>query len=226
MKPIAPSGARASRMHWIVALGLALAGSSACGRDAERARLAVLEQEVKELGTQLAALEKLDARLGALEKAVATKLAAPEPMPAKPPDHPFKLTCPAPFLRVDPAGAALWTCRASAPTAEGLLPQCNVVFQPQVSIEVKDYFEFTLNNTPQLFSAMNYQRKDVKIRNEQGWEATFEAQLAPVPLKAVGVLMPRAEATYAVTCFAPKRSFAEHEPTFRKVIESFEFKAP
>jgi hypothetical protein len=197
---------------WLMTLGCWL---TACGGDAERAaqsaRLATLEQEVRQLGDSVAALK-----------------AAP-PVPNKPatpvssPAHAFKVACPQPWLIHVPLGASLWSCRAPEPTSQGLYPQCNVVFQPQIAIETKNYFEFALNASPQLLEVKNLKDKRTKLNGADAFEATFEADPKPLPLKMMSALVPHGEATYAVTCFAPSAVFDSYAKAFRQIIDTFAF---
>ena len=183
-----------------------------CGSDADRAaqaaRIATLEQQVKQLEEGVAGLR---AQAQPAEAAAHAK-----------PQHPFKVPCPQPWHIHAPLGAALWTCRAPEP-AQGVYPQCHVVWQPQIEIETKNYFTFALNAAPQLLEIKNFKDKRTKLNNADAFEATFDAEPKLVPLKMVGALFPHKEATYAVTCFAPSTAFAAHEPAFRKIIEGFEF---
>jgi hypothetical protein len=179
----------------------------ACGGGAERA-------------AQSARMESLEIDVRRLEASIAALKA---PQPAKPPPLAFKLSCPQPWLLHTPLGATLWTCRAPEPTAEGLYPQCHVSLQPQVAIETKNYFEFALNAAPQLLQVQNLKDKPTKINGADAFEATFEADPKPVPLKMTSALLPHGEATYAITCFAPSATFANYSQAFRRIIETFAF---
>jgi hypothetical protein len=208
--------ARARTVAWSIVLG-ALAGCT--GNDAERAaeaaRLATLEHEVRRLGGDIAALKSA--------APAQHNNPAPEPPQSSTLSKAFRVACPQPWLLHTPLGATLWSCRAPLPTAEGLYPQCSVVFQPQVAIETKNYFEFALNAAPQLLAVKNLKDKSVKINGADGFEATFEVDPKPVPLKMMSALMPHLEVTYAVTCFAPSASFDKHAQAFRKIIDTFAF---
>jgi hypothetical protein len=187
----------------------------ACGGDAERTaqseRIATLEQQVRQLVDNVAALQSATA--------AQTKSSTPVSSPAPA----FRVACPQPWLIHAPLGAALWSCRAPEPTPQGLYAQCNVVFQPQVAIETKNYFELALNASPQLFEVKNLKDKPAKINGADGFEATFEADPKPVPLTMMSALMPHAEATYAVTCFAPSAAFDRYTKAFRQIIDTFAF---
>jgi len=206
--------ALARTMAWLLMLGCA---SSACGgagdaeRAAQSARLETLEQEVHRLGVRLAALTS----------------AAPAPsQPAAAPSAPakaFSIACPQPWHLHIPLGASLWSCRAPLPTADGLYPQCNVVVQPQFAIETKNYFEFALNAVPQLHEVRSFADKPTKIGEAEGFEATFEADPKPAPLKLTSVLLPHGETTYAITCSAPRGSFDKYSKGFRQIIDTFTF---
>ena len=177
----------------------------------DRERLDVLEHEVNQLREQVAKL-----------KAVA----APEPPTAPEADRPlpFKLACPQPLQRYALLGSSLWTCRSPVSSPEGLYPQCNVVFQPQVAIEPRDYFEYALSAAPQLHATQSFQSKPAEVHGAPSFEGSFDAQLNPVPLKALGRLMPQRDITYAVTCIAPASVYANYEPAFRQILDSFEWK--
>jgi hypothetical protein len=204
--------ARASSVGWLVTLAC---GLSACGGDAERAaqsaRLATLEQEVRQLGDSVAAL-----------KTAAPAHDKPAPV-AGSPALAFRVACPQPWSIHLPLGAALWSCRAPEPAPQGLYAQCNVVFQPQLAIETKNYFEFALNASPPLLEVKNLKDKPTKINGADGFEATFEADPKPVPLKMLSALMPHGEATYAITCFAPSAAFDTYSKAFRQIIDTFAF---
>jgi hypothetical protein len=198
-----------NRLGWLITLACSL---SACGGGAERAaqsaRIEALEQEVRRLGDSLSAL----------------KAPAPAaPQPAKPPALAFNVACPQPWLIHTPLGATLWSCRAPEPTPQGLYPQCSVSLQPQVAIETKNYFEFALNAAPQLLAVQNLKDTPTKINGADAFEATFEAEPKPVPLKMMSALLPHGEATYAITCFAPSATFADYTKGFRKIIDTFTF---
>jgi hypothetical protein len=187
---------------------------TACGGDVDRAvqsaRFAALEQEVRRLRDNVAEL-----------KAAPSKPATPPVASA--PVHPFKIKCPQPWLLHTPLGATLWNCRAPEPTPQGLYPQCHVTFQPQVAIETKNYFEFALNAAPQLLEVKNLKDKSTKLNGADGFEATFEAEPKPIPLKMTSALMPHGVATYAVTCFAPSAAFDNYTKAFRQIIDTFTF---
>jgi len=205
--------ALARTIAWLLMLGGGLpacAGGGDAERAAQSARLETLEQEVHRLGGRLAALE--------------SAAPAPSPPATAPPSAPakaFGIACPQPWLLHIPLGASLWSCRAPVPTAEGLYPQCNVVLQPQIAIETKNYFEFALNAVPQLLEVRNFADKPTKIGDAEGFEATFEADPKPIPLKLLSALMPHGESTYAITCSAPRASFDKHSKGFRQIIDTF-----
>jgi len=198
-----------NRLGWLIVLACSF---SACAGGAERAaqsaRIEALEQEVRRLAESLAAL-----------KAPAAAVS----QPAKSPAQAFNVACPQPWLPHTPLGATLWSCRAPEPTRQGLYPQCNVSFQPQIAIETKNYFEFALNAAPQLLEVQNFKDKPTKINGADAFEATFEADPKPVPLKMMSALLPHGELTYAITCFAPSASFADYADGFRKIIDTFAF---
>jgi hypothetical protein len=69
----------------------------------------------------------------------------------------------------------------------------------------------------------NMHDQRVKVNGVEAFEATFEDDPKPVPLKMLSVLLPHREATYAITCFAPRASFDKYEAAFRKIIDTFTF---
>jgi hypothetical protein len=194
---------------WLMMLGGWL---PACGQDAaaaaESARLALLEQEVRQLRESVAAL----------------KAPAPSPTEAAAPSTVFKLTCPQPWLLQPPMGPTLWTCRAPVATPEGMYPQCSVVMQPHVAIETKNYFEYALIATPQLLEIKNLKDQSVKINGADAFEGTFEAEAKPIPLKMMSALLPQEKTTYTVTCFAPSAKFDDYSKAFRRIIDTFALK--
>lgn len=196
---------------WPVMLGCWL---PACSGDVDSAvhsaRLATLEQEVRRLHDTVAELKAAPAK-PATEPVAGTTV------------HPFKVKCPQPWLLHTPLGTTLWNCRAPDPSPQGLYPQCHVTFQPQVAIETKNYFEFALNAAPQLLEVKNFKDKSTQINGADGFEATFEAEPKPIPLKMMSALMPHGLTTYAITCFAPSAAFDTYSKAFRQIIDTFEF---
>jgi hypothetical protein len=193
--------------------GLALALHGCGGGDAERAaqaaRIDSLEQTVNRLSEQL--------KYGTQPKSTAQHGSASAASS-------FKLACPQPWLQHAPLGASLWSCRAPAAAPEGLYPMCSVVFLPQHEIETKGYFEYSLNATPQLREIKGLKDQRTKIKTNDAFESTFEADLKPVPLKMQSALIPRGEMSFVVTCFAPSGSFDAYAKAFRQIIDSFEFR--
>jgi hypothetical protein len=185
-------------------------GSAAC--NGERERLDALEHEVNQLSEQLAKLKATS---------------APEPPSAPEPAEPrlpFKLSCPTPLRGYAVLGSSLWTCRSSLPSPEGVYPQCNVVFQPQVAIEPRDYFEFALSATTPLTATQNFRSQPVQVNGAPSFEVSFDVVPSSAPLRLLGRLMPQGEIAYAVTCSAPASSYANYEQVFRQVVDSFEWK--
>lgn len=197
---------------------LALAMSlGACGHDAENAaqsaRIATLEDDVKRLRDSL----------NAIKPGEKGKPAVP---PAAAKQKPFTIECPQPWLLHTPLGATLWTCRSPTPTPEGFYPQCSIVEQPQTSIELLNYFEFAANASPQLRQVKNLKDKPIKIKNHDGFEAVYESDPKPVPLKMRSVLVPHEEQVYAVTCFAPSNAFDSFDSkAFQKITDTIAFPA-
>ena len=191
---------RVGAVGWMVAVGLA-----GCGGGAERAamngRIEQLELEVKKLGDQLA-LQSSKSDM---------------------PDFPFDLTCPQPWHLHTPLGASLWTCRADAATTDDVYPQCSISFQPQIAIETKEYFEFALNSASLLREVKNLKDSPTKVNGAAAFEATFDAELKPVAVRSLSVLLPHKESTFALSCFAPSAVFDSYVPAFRKIIDSFKF---
>lgn len=189
---------------------------AACGHDAENAaqsaRIATLEDDVRRLNE-------------ALKAGAPTK--APSPPTAAEKSKPFTIECPQPWLLHPPLGATLWNCRSPTPTPEGFYPHCSIVEQPQVSIELANYFEFAWNAAPQLRQIKNLKDKPIKIKDHDGFEAVFEADPKPVPVKVRSTLIPQGEQVYAVTCFAPSASFESFDAkAFQKIIDTIAFPAP
>jgi hypothetical protein len=205
-------------MKWQLgaALALTLGWLGACGRDAESAaqsaRIASLEDEVRRLGDSVTAI-----KAGAATK--------PQPPPtAAEQAKPFKIDCPQPWLLHTPLGATLWDCRSPTPTPEGFYPQCSIVVQPQIAIELRSYFEFAWNASPQLREVKSLKDKPIKIKGHDGFEATFEADPKPVPLKMRSTLIPHGDQVYAVTCFAPSTSFDNYDAkAFQKITDTIVF---
>jgi hypothetical protein len=183
---------------------------AACSGDADSAqleRMNGLEEELRHLNQELALLRA----------SVQMKSSAPAELP-------FTYKCHPPLQPyVAPSDAAV-TCRAPKPSAEGVYPQCNVVFQKELSIETKDYFEFALNITPQLYALSNYKDEQDTINGTPAFRATFEAQQTALPMKMMGALIPYKDGLFAVTCYATKASFSDYEEPFRRTISNFELK--
>ena len=177
-------------------------------RAAQQARIDALEQQVQRLSKALASL-----------RAVASQ----PPTAAAAPKHPFKVACPQPWLLHTPLGGTLWTCHSPSATPEGVYPQCAVTFQPQAAIETRHYFEFGLNAAPLLRAAAQLKDKPVSLRGAQAFEATFEAEPVATAIKALSVLVPHQENTYAITCSAPRAAYDKLVPAFRQIIDSFGF---
>jgi hypothetical protein len=184
----------------------------ACSGDAERAaqgaRLAALEADVRKLEEHVKALKAPPPAAPAAEDAAKKA---------------FKVSCLPPWLPHAALGATLWACRSPAPSPEGFYPQCSVVTQPQLEIETKSYFEFAYSGAPQLRAITNVHDQHIQVNGADAFEATFEDDPKTIPLKMLSVLFPHGEATYAITCFAPRASFDSYQAAFRKIIESFTF---
>jgi hypothetical protein len=187
-------------------LGLLLA---ACSGDlaAERERVDALEDKLRNLSQEVTSL-----RQSAQAKAAGVI------------EFPYYLKCQPPLQGYIAVSDAQATCRAVRPSPEGLYPQCNVFFQKEASIETKDYFEYTVNGTPQLYSVTNYKDEQTKINDVPAFQATFEAQRAPLPMKMLGALIPHDDGLYTITCFATVATFGDYEEAFRRTISSFEFR--
>jgi hypothetical protein len=137
---------------------------------------------------------------------------------------PFRMQCQAPLTPYIAMSDAQVTCRARKPSPEGVYPQCSVIFQKEVSVETKDYFEFAVDGTPQLYAINNYKDGQLEINGTPAFQATFEAQRTPLPMKMVGALFPYKDGIYTLTCFASSATFGDYEEPFRRTISSFEFK--
>ncbi|MET0388034.1 MAG: hypothetical protein ABW321_18825 [Polyangiales bacterium] len=191
-------------------IGLLLLG--ACEANSER--VAELEQDVRQLDDQVAALK--------------TTLAAQSKPGAggnSPASLPFKLACPTPFQVVASlGGGVLWTCRSHKPSPEGPYAQCNVLHQSQHAIEPKDYFEQALNAVPPLNSVQNYKDEPVKINEQPAFQSTYEAQRSASTTRALATLVPRGEEAYVISCQAPAASYSQYEPIFQQISASFQFR--
>ena len=188
-------------------LGLALAACSGELEPAQLERITAMEEALRSLNQEVTNL-----RNGAQSKSAGTV------------DLPFRVKCQPPLANYIAMSDAQVTCRARKPSTEGLYPQCNVIFQKEVSVETKDYFEFAVDATPQLYAVNNYQDGQLEINGTPAFQATFEAQRTPLPMKMMGALFPYKEGIYALTCFATSATFSDYEEAFRRTISSFEFK--
>jgi hypothetical protein len=190
-----------------LALGACSAGGDA-ERAAQSARLAAVEADVRRLQELVTVLKAQPAAAPAPEEAAAKA---------------FSVACLPPWLPHAALGATLWACRSPAPSPEGFFPQCSVVTQPQLEIETKSYFEFAYSAAPQLRAIANVHDQRVTLNGADAFEATFEDDPKPIPLKMLSVLLPHRESTFAITCFAPRASFDRYVASFRKIIDSFKF---
>jgi hypothetical protein len=196
-------------LAWWALLAWPLIG---CDSNAEHAaltvRIATLEHELWKVGDKVAAL----------------KAAAPAEQPASPARaQPFRVQCLQPWVQHAPLGAALWSCRAPSPTPQGMYAQCNIVFQPQVEIETKNYFELALNAVPPYFEIKNVKDAHTALNGADAFEATFDADPKPAPLKAMSALLPHGEGTFAITCVAPAASYDSYSKAFRQILDTFKF---
>ena len=189
-------------------IGLLLAASAACSGGADPAltqRVSDLEEELRTTNRELKAM-----------KASAADNTH---------ELPFRFSCEAPLHNYySPNEATLLTCRAAKPSPEGLYPQCNVMFQKEVTVDTKDYFELAVNRTPMLYAINNYSTQQTKIHETPAFESTFEAQQTALPMKMMGALLPYKDGLYVVTCFATAATFSTYEEAFRRSITSLDFK--
>ena len=183
--------------------------------------LACNSREQAELNVRMANLEHQLLRAG--DQINALKAAAPAPAPTAGPRHPFRVQCLQPWVQHAPLGSALWSCRAPSPTPQGMYAQCNVVFQPQVEIETKNYFELALNAVPPYFEIKNVRDTHTTLNGTDAFEATFDADPKPLPLKAMSALLPHGEGTFAITCVAPSASYDSYSKGFRQILDTFKF---
>jgi len=177
-------------------------------------------------GTDPATLERIEAlehELRTVNREVASLRSNAE-MSAKQAELPFRFRCESPLGLYVNQSEALLTCRAYRPSPEGLFPQCNVIFQKEGSVETKDYFEFVANGTPQLYAITAFEDEPTKLNGQDGFQATFETQRTPLPMKMMGTLIPYKDGIYAITCFATSASFSEYEEAFRRTISTFQLK--
>jgi len=188
-------------------LCLAFAACSGELDPAQLERISAMEEALRSLNHEVSAL-----RSSAQNKSAGTV------------ELPFRLQCQAPLVSYVAMSDAQVTCRARKPSTEGLYPQCNVIFQKEVSVETKDYFEFAVDGTPQLYAVNNYKDGQIQINGTPAFQATFEAQRTPLPMKMMGALFPYKDGIYALTCYATSATFSDYEEAFRRTISSFEFK--
>ena len=188
-------------------LCLALAACSGELDPAQLERITAMEEALRSLNQEVSTL-----RNAAQNKAAGTV------------ELPFRMQCQAPLFNYIAMSDAQITCRARKPSAEGFYPQCNVIFQKEVSVETKDYFEFAVDGTPQLYALNNYKDGQLQINGTPAFQATFEAQRTPLPMKMMGALFPYKDGIYALTCYATSATFGDYEETFRRTISSFDFK--
>jgi hypothetical protein len=173
---------------------------------------------------QLERISAMEEALRSLNQEVTTLRNAAQSKSAATVELPFRLQCASPLMNYTAMTDAQVTCRSRKASPEGLYPQCNVVFQKEVSVETKDYFEFAVDGTPQLYAVNNYKDGQLEINGTPAFQATFEAQRTPLPMKMMGALFPYKDGIYALTCFATSATFGDYEEAFRRTISSFEFK--
>ena len=173
---------------------------------------------------QLERINSLEETVRSLNQEVTTLRNAQSKTPGGQVELPFRMECQAPLAHYVSMSDAQVTCRARKPSQEGLYPQCSVVFQKEVSVETKDYFEFAVDGTPQLYAINNYKDGQLEINGTPAFQATFEAQRSPLPMKMMGALFPHKGGIYALTCFATSATFSDYEEAFRRTIGSFDFK--
>jgi hypothetical protein len=188
-------------------LSLALAACSGELDPAQLERISSLEETVRSLNQEVTTLRNS----AQIKTTGAVEL-------------PFRMQCQAPLAPYIAMNDAQVTCRARKPSPEGIYPQCSVVFQKEVSVETKDYFEFAVDGTPQLYAINNYKDGQIEINGASAFQATFEAQRTPLPMKMVGALFPYKDGIYTLTCFASSATFGDYEEPFRRTISSFQFK--
>lgn len=188
-------------------LSLALAACSGELDPAQLERINGLEEALRSVSQELALL-----RASAQSKAAGTA------------ELPFRMQCHSPLAPYIAMSDAQVTCRARKASPEGLYPQCNVIFQKEGSVETKDYFEFAVDGTPQLYAVNNYKDQQTTINGTPAFQASFEAQRTPLPMKMLGALFPYKDGIYALTCYASSATFSDYEEAFRRTISSFEFK--
>lgn len=188
-------------------LSLAIAACSGELDPAQLERINSLEEALRSVNQELSAL-----RAGAQSKS------------SGPTELPFRMQCHSPLAPYVAMSDAQVTCRARKASPEGLYPQCNVIFQKEGSVETKDYFEFAVDGTPQLYAVNNYKDEQTTINGSPAFRASFETQRTPLPMKMLGALFPYKDGIYALTCYASSATFTDYEETFRRTISSFEFK--
>jgi hypothetical protein len=189
----------------------ALALLAACADDETRTRIDALETKVQQLS------QEFDSRAPArdAERASANAKEAAT----------FDIVCPPPWQALGPAGDAVWTCRADRPAANGMWPNCNVtVGQAEPDARPKEILEGELAAIPQLRAARRLSARDTTLASLRAYEAIYEHDLLPTPLRVLATISLLSDRAYGISCSAPPETFAVAEPIFRRITASFRFK--
>jgi hypothetical protein len=202
----------------ILAILLTMAGSSLPGcqrdghgdRDRGASELDALQQQVRQLGTQLSTL-----------KIVVDGLT--QPVAPLAPDQQFVIDCPASWEQVEPASPTRWACRTVRPLPDGFWPNCNVTLGPaEGSTSAKQYFETALKGSPELSTLRLRSGRAVSLNRNPAYEVVYEHDLAQQPLQVLAAIVIHRADAYALTCSSTPAAFAELEPQFRTILDSFD----
>jgi hypothetical protein len=104
-----------------------------------------------------------------------------------------------------------------------VLAQRNVTLGPaEGSASAKQYFENALKGT-ELSSVRVRSGREVSLNGNPAYEVVYEHDLAQQPLQVLAAIVIRRADAYAITCSSTPAAFAELEPRFRAVLDSFDF---
>jgi hypothetical protein len=65
--------------------------------------------------------------------------------------------------------------------------------------------------------------RQVSLHGHPAYEVAYEHDLAQRPLQVLAAIVIRRADAYALTCSSTPAAFAELEPRFRAILESFDF---
>jgi hypothetical protein len=84
------------------------------------------------------------------------------------------------------------------------------------------YFENALTGT-ELSTVRVRSGREVSLNGNPAYEVLYEHDLAQQPLQVLAAIVIRRTDAYALTCSSTPAAFAELEPRFRAILESFDF---